>query len=743
MNDQHDNLVNAGIDIAAFINSSQKPIERNETSLRMTKGYYQFIFISPERLQIQEFRDCLNTMDNLYFTYCVIDEAHCVSEWGHDFRTAYLRLAKNARKYCRTAVNRLPIIALTGTASFDVLEDVKIEADIGIGDESAIVRPERYEREELGFTVIDAGQPAIPNRAQKPKIKKLVALQKRNILIQHVTDMAGTFGYDNVADFLSRDRAYPNTGIIFCPHVTGGFGVKEIASHVKNTFSLLDNTTGIYHGGSNDDENNTEELEKTQRGFKNNDLTLLIATKAFGMGIDKPNIRFTIHFNMPQSIESFYQEAGRAGRDRQQAVCSILYSSTTLHDQTTVDKSLMLSFHRNSFPNRDREALMLYKEVLQVITFPRQQNVAPASGIEMILDNMTMHRTREIYIGFENDKIDQITNYLTQLDNRWSRGMVSQATEYCADSGEFIQRLNLQFKKNIRDDFPLNEGQRNHIGTLFKRIRKPSDTFKSVYRLSLIGVIDDYSVDYSSKTVTATISKKSDSEYKQQLTNYISKYVSREEALNIPNEIDQHRGNTVIQKCVGYLLDFVYSRIAAKRLEAMNQMEEAIRVALAGNNEEFQRFINTYFDSRYTPQLYNYIREYGMDNVWEFIENTEGNPDALRHLYGACNRLLVDNPENAMFLLLRSFAGLLISVYRETFMDDYRKGWMLLKQKYDWSQEEYLNNRSRYKLLAVGYDAEVEIYLGLIILKEHIAWLKDFNTSFLEGWKNESNIRRH
>jgi len=120
MRDQDQNLRNTCIDSTTFINSSISAEERNVRSQDMVEGRYQFVFVSPERLQIQEFRDYLGKMSDTYFAYCVIDEAHCVSEWGHDFRTAYLRLGENVRKYCRVhpkSLKEIPLIGLTGTAS--------------------------------------------------------------------------------------------------------------------------------------------------------------------------------------------------------------------------------------------------------------------------------------------------------------------------------------------------------------------------------------------------------------------------------------------------------------------------------------------------------------------------------------------------------------------------------------------------------------------------------------------------
>ena len=131
MQDQVEGLNSNQIDFCGYLNSSiTDPKKRRERMEEISKGHYLFVFISPERFQMEEFRDMLTSMYNSkkYFSYCVIDEVHCVSEWGHDFRPSYLSLGRNAIKFCRTKDNTsVTLIGLTATASFDVLADVQRE----------------------------------------------------------------------------------------------------------------------------------------------------------------------------------------------------------------------------------------------------------------------------------------------------------------------------------------------------------------------------------------------------------------------------------------------------------------------------------------------------------------------------------------------------------------------------------------------------------------------------------------
>ncbi len=840
MKDQKDNLKLAGLDSTVFINSSIKsPIDREDKSEKMVYGYYQFVFISPERLQIPEFRDYLRQMTDTYFTYCVVDEAHCVSEWGHDFRTSYLRLGQNAREYCKTLSGNIPILGLTGTASFDVLADVQRELEIN--DESAIVAPAKYEREELNFEIIDVGNPEIPEGMEDDqKIKGLVADHKQNALHNYLTELphrnwGNGFEFETIEEFLSPDLEYKNSGLIFCPHVGWKFGVKNIHSEIVSKFNDLETSTGMYAGSLGDDD--SIDLEEVQNQFKKDDLNLLVATKAFGMGIDKPNIRFTIHFNMPQSIESFYQEAGRAGRDKEKAFCSILYSPTTIDKQVngeksqiTIDKSLMLSFYYNSFRGIGKEKRIMW-ELLNEILFPysrtldaldeflfdmsievkcnvwqlnhhnrlyvngnqypksygyidlnnenvypehrddrkmlpfnesqellqkfkirllencpenqslmqwitHQENIEPKPGFEKILANMKVSdHPKKVVVGFTNDRTRIITDYLVQFDNSWEESMILKSNNYCFTPSDFIKNLGLEYLKKTKGNFDFNKSQVERISSLFFQIRDISDTFKAIYRLSVIGIVDDYEVDYRTKTITTTISKKPDKTHIEYLKKHVGRYVSTEEKNKVPDQIDEFRGDTIIQKCCGFLADFVYSKIAAKRFEAINVMESAIQAGL--NDGNFEEFVNTYFDSKYTSDLRNYLYDYTIDLLWDYLLKTKGDPDSINHLRGACDRLLVENPDNSALLLMRAFSRLLISQYnKRDAVIDMRKGWKIFIDLKNWDRTEYLEHFSKYYEIANEYDSMSAKYLDNEIVIDHTNWLKGFNNKFLVGIAN-------
>jgi len=395
MKDQDDNLKAIGIDRSAFINSMSAAKERRNSTVLMQKGSFKFVFISPERFVIQDFRDALDSIRNegkVHFTYVVVDEAHCVSEWGHDFRTAYLRLGVNARKYCVTQWPKLPLLALTGTASFEVLDDVKIELEYS-KDDDICVRPDKMERENLKFHVAPLMHPpSIPENATETTIRNSIGDTKLKELPEVLSAIAIELGDESFEAFLNAPHG---AGLIFCPHKSSKskYGAESVYNTLQSYPSFV-NANGkfnVYYGSSEE----SKSLKKfdpvqVQNDFKKGKLKLLACTKAFGMGIDKSDIRFTLHYNIPPSLESFYQEAGRAGRDGEDAQCWIMYAGTSIPGKNQrLDYSLNHWFHTNSFPGAQIEE----KKAFEIL----DRNRRPAPSIRDDISAMLCKATGVLY----------------------------------------------------------------------------------------------------------------------------------------------------------------------------------------------------------------------------------------------------------------------------------------------------------------------------------------------------------
>ena len=265
MRDQVMALKNAGV-AAAYINSSLTPAQIRLVYRNIRSGMYKIIYVAPERLLTDGFLEAIQTRKVSLVT---VDEAHCISQWGQDFRPSYLKIVD----FLNILIPRPVVSAFTATATEAVRQD--IAQILQLRDPLRVVTG--FDRPNLRFEV------------QRPK-------QKLPALIELVQQR--------------RDKA----GIVYC-------ATRKAVEEVCENLQLNGIAATRYHAGLPD-----EERRDNQEDFLYDRKTVMVATNAFGMGIDKSNVSYVIHYNMPQSLESYYQEAGRAGRDGAEAECILLYA---------------------------------------------------------------------------------------------------------------------------------------------------------------------------------------------------------------------------------------------------------------------------------------------------------------------------------------------------------------------------------------------------------------------------------
>jgi len=253
MKDQVDGLIANGVR-AACLNSSLSATEAGKVFQQIDKGSLDLLYVAPERLMMPDFLERLASMKLALFA---IDEAHCISQWGHDFRPEYTQLGR-----LRLLFPYVPIVAMTATADPETRKDIL--AQLALADAKVFVAG--FDRPNITYTVLPK---------QKPQVQLATFLSNRR-------DESG------IVYALSRKR------------------VEQVAERLQSAgFSAA-----AYHAGLPDDER-----RRVQEAFQRDDIRIVVATVAFGMGIDKPNVRFVVHYDMPKSVESYYQETGRAGRD--------------------------------------------------------------------------------------------------------------------------------------------------------------------------------------------------------------------------------------------------------------------------------------------------------------------------------------------------------------------------------------------------------------------------------------------
>lgn len=297
MKDQVDNLRRLGIKATAIYSgmTRQEIVTQLENCIF---GDYKFLYVSPERLTTEIFLSKLQAMN---VCLLVIDESHCISQWGYDFRPSYLKIAD-----IREQLPGVPVLALTATATPEVVNDIQ---------------------ERLHFK-------------EKNVFKKSFVRKNLSYIVRRTDDKISSLIY-----ILGK---VPGTAIVY---VRNRKRTKEVATQLREAGISAD----FFHAGLNRDEKN---LRQSQ--WKNNECRVIVSTNAFGMGIDKPDVRLVVHLDMPGSLEEYYQEAGRAGRDEQRAYAVALCSNI---DATKLKKRLADEFPDREFISRVYDALGNYYQI--------------------------------------------------------------------------------------------------------------------------------------------------------------------------------------------------------------------------------------------------------------------------------------------------------------------------------------------------------------------------------------------
>lgn len=921
MKDQYDGLLKAGIDTCTYINAMIDGSEKEKRGKAMEDSLLQFVFLSPERLCIYSFREKLKNMHELgvYFSYGVIDEVHCVSEWGHDFRFTYLHLGRNLYNYVlpkQTEERKhITLFGLTATASFDVLADVERELS-GNGqfplDSDTIVRDENTNRLELQYKIekvpveysvdpyydpnhylddypralsikdkwgaYEAKQkflthyvkeiPQYIRELQNDNNKKVITEQyfaRQNKKWTNVPELEVSMP-DNFAE---KKEEYSESGIVFCPHKNAtGISVKLNASELNKSMDV-GTFMGSSGGNFDESENIDNESFRNLELFRENKLPIMVATKAFGMGIDKPNVRFTVNMNYSSSLESFVQEAGRAGRDRHMALSVILLSDyklvrispkcpisqfpmriikgrwfkeKDLHyilqqhnlyiDEEFVDVfspdrdmvklkctvcntrfgfglcnqtcnkcnkgpcEVQCTFynqcHLKNVP-REAKGFQYIEDLNEILT---QKNITiPKENLEYmnadyetvmyffnnnfkgsLIEKRTMHEllsksTVPLFIGNNvelREPTEEVTNFLKKLlDADYGTELVAFiSTRTIVRNNEQLAYIIKSNNRETQIEY-IQTGELETVATKGLEIyRDSADIDKAIYRMCCIGLIDDFTKDYNKNRCRIVAVRKQDGDYYKGLQTFLERYYSKEKAAEEIAKVPNYKGENEVHKCLGYLTEFIYDKIAVKRKRAIDDIRTFCMIGADDKidwltkNEILKNHIYYYFNSKYARKdfIYDNLNEtdksfsltkdtkegtvYSIDTVYKYMRvidddiislDSSSQIDNAKHLQGAVRliRRSLISP-NPTIDLLNVFCLLFLGVgdneiLKKELKDGYISAYLTL-------YKDYTNKTVFYKIIE-------EYKKKLNANNRHVALKKDLQD--IDSWEIEAELVIH
>lgn len=801
MKDQYDGLLNTGIDCISYINSdiTKNFKEGRRRELALTGSQVQIMFLSPERLSIHRFRNVLRSMreSGVYFAYGVIDEVHCVSEWGHDFRLAYLHLGRNLFNYVLPKKvegkdNHISLFGLTATASFDVLADVQRELS-GTNafslEEDATVRYENTNRLELQYNVVEVDAKDIQKSKEVDCLKentlleviddatrKIVEIQNEDAvetIKKRFIERENLMDSDKVSHIYHTDlsvdvesdwynRTYTDTaGIVFCLRAN-----REYKANVYNSVPTVE-TTLRNHGVRSISTYKGGDDTACQDSFLKGGTNIMVATKAFGMGIDKSNVRMTFHLNYPGSLESFVQEAGRAGRDKKMALATIMYSPEKFwvkNVKTDKWQDFSADYINNKFfydSNFLGEAFELYV-------------------MELLINKLHVKISNEEFYGIDKPCIAN-SQGIVKFIKRYNKGQILTYYISYKENEQILDEYNQYLYANQMPVFNTLNAKKLKTNRGFSYIRDYGSAVykdaiqKAIYRMCIIGLIDDFTEDYSEQTFRITTVCQEDTEYYERLSSYYRKYYSTERVESMMTEVRTlAKTEGVIMACLKHLTSFIYKSIAEKRARGILDMEQFCNLAISSKqdwketNEELKDFIFYYFNSKYAREgfvtydsnlqidvpfslkddtnhddhseeeitSFDLVRKY-MRVVDTEIVNHDSQMDNIKHLQGAVRlirRAIADM--NPVLNLLNVFCILYLGqetneMLEDELYDDYKAVFIQYMDQGRWDLiEEFTQLLVRHEALK---DKEYINKIQLAIqLEEHAKEISNFYNKYTE-----------
>lgn len=592
LQDQYERLKVEGIDAAAYISSALDSAQKLRAQRRFEAGQVRILQVAPERFLMSDFRILLSGYQAAHgpLAQVVVDECHCVSEWGHDFRPSYLSLGRIVRERAQRLGNLAPIVALTGTASSVVLEDVRRE--LGMPDRSSEVRASNLDRPELSMSFV----------AVKSDTERMRALDRL------------------AKEFQQQHQESKQGMLVFTSHTNGKYGVLELGSQIAASMGLQLHTGVKVYSGQQPKQNGATDWEEykayAQREFisgDTNSFQVMVATKAFGMGIDKRAIRRIIHVLAPQSPEAYYQEVGRAGRDRKASAAYLLFNDA---NPTMTDDVF-----------------------------------SPATDIT---------RAKTIYMNAGRNAGDFLLTFFFH-QTRFS-GVLGEVESAAQALTEIRRKVSLTNSAEVMLGYRVGGSQ---AGNSRRSWFEEAVLEQSLVRLIHLGVIGDYTKEYRAHQLVVTVtqswqeSRANLESHIEYLSTSFEAYLRRYSTL-VPRSLLQGiREAATVEEAeyaaIKAMVQYLYDEVERKRRTATRTMLEITRVGTE-RPQDARTLLLHYLQAseRFTNRLEAYAVGDPLDLSWTEVFEGGISPAEAEELRGSVSRILESYPTHPGLLFLSS-----------------------------------------------------------------------------------------
>ncbi len=776
MKEQFEGLKKRGIDGTYYINSSQtKVYDKQKAIQKFTNNESLFSFISADRFEIEDFRNNLAKMTsaNSFFGYLIIDGIHSLSEYSHDLINSYSTIYQNVKQFAKTKnIETIPVIGFTATASYDVIYDVKLKIDFK--DENIFNQTANFNHlnfkfaESLSYNTLSKENYLIENlkipndtllysnspnellqklKYNNPQKNIATYLGTTDNQTNSISEIEGRESYQNYKDFkinkidllianpnlaIDIEKKNINNGMFFNnPNSVENF-IEQISIIAKNRESA--NCTFLVD----------KKMDKNifKKKYKNRIKDISIANEIL-TEINYPSVNLS-NTLINRVEKEFGKKINLVTQPSIEPTQLFIYNKNEDVLFGYIDyESNKIKIKSSEFKKEIAERIILFvkKEIENIIDnknnlfeiLNKKTKKESQKGLDEILKDLKIGEKGNLIISFINDNFERIQNIINnKLEKNINSEIIANAYDKSYDFEGFINFLSS--KSSLRKENLSNDLQKE-ILSIYKVSRNFNETHKILQRFLNIGIIDYFTINYSTQEFSVFFTKKEEQEYYKNVIKNIKPFTSKENYSKIFNEMPNYEGNTAINKSIDCYTDFIYNSIISKHENSFEQINNIISDKNMDSNKIIN-FATNYFSAKYLEEL-KLIPKKDFSKIKDIIETVGNKKDNWLHLHKSTKILLEKEPQNYIFLILNGYSTTLLNYQnKEKLNNSLQKitdGFSIMRLDDNLQNDKYIEYIEWFKekLFENNFDIKNKIK-PIFLLKLHNSWIHNFNKRFLQ-----------